>query len=205
MCPTGSYITKVLCEANFFVLQCMLLLLLVSTNTNMADIICDETPSHPKLLGYRTVVDENTDLSHLVEPPDDGSLQWSKITAKADHPGEGDKFSKGDLINKPHLEQIEEDKILDIITNETAGKIPKGSLPYRESITSISSLESVNLEENESDTTISASSSKRSSLVSLGDIQISTDPSMSPIPEDGVCCVCSVVCVCLSVCSECVW
>ena len=94
--------------------------------------------SHLKLLG--TVVDENTDLSHLVELLDNGSFQWFELAAEAVHQGESDKLSKGDLITIPHLEQTEEGKILDI--KETAVMIPKGSLPYRESIFSLSSLES---------------------------------------------------------------
>ena len=106
----------------------------------MSDIIRDETSSHLKLLRYSTVVDENTDLSHLVELLDDGSLQWFELAAQAVHQGESDKLSKGDLITIPHLEQTEEGKILDIY--ETAGMIPKGSLPYRESIFGLSSLES---------------------------------------------------------------
>ncbi|XP_065894249.1 uncharacterized protein [Dysidea avara] len=157
-----------------------------STNTNISDIIRDETPSHPKLLGYSTVADENTEMIHLVEPPDDGPLQWSKLAAHDSHigdSGEDGKMGRGDLRNLSILAQIEEDKIMDFVSDETAGKIPKGILPYRESVISISSLESVNLEGEDSDAT-SVASSKRSSLVSLGDIQICTEPPMTPIPED---------------------
>ena len=127
-------------------------------------------------------------MTHLVEPPDDGPLQWSKLAAHDSHigdSGEDDKMGRGDLRNMSILAQIEEDKIMDFVSDETAGKIPKGILPYRESVISISSLESVNLEGEDSDAT-SVASSKRSSLVNLGDIQICTEPPMTPIPEDGM-------------------
>ena len=158
-------------------------------NANITDIIRDETPSHPKLLEYTTFVDENTKMTHLVEPPDHGSLQWSKLTGPGSHAGvtgEADKMGRGDQRNISHLAQIEEDKVMNFVSDETAGKIPRGALPYRESVISISSLESVNLGGEESDTTsIASSSSKRSSLVSLEDIQICTESPMTPIPEDG--------------------
>jgi len=38
-----------------------------SNNANIPGIVGDETPSHPKLLGYTTFSDENAEMTHLVE------------------------------------------------------------------------------------------------------------------------------------------
>ena len=82
-------------------------------------------------------------------------------------------------------------KLKDDASGNTGTETMSTTVPYRESIVSVSSLESFTIDEHgnldrqfsDYDKMKSASSSNRSSCVDIDDIVINTDPSMFTIPE----------------------
>ena len=82
-------------------------------------------------------------------------------------------------------------KLKDDASSNTATETASTTVPYRESVVSVSSLESftidahgnLNRQFSDYDKMKSASSSNRSSCVDIDDIVINTDPSMFSIPE----------------------